>query len=64
MVRGRGHLVTHTHLDGLHVYGRRLTMKESVMYKSALNWKMLLTTSILYFAPSLQFTISAYDDFW
>ena len=57
-------MVTHTHLDGINVFGRRLTMRDSVEYKSTLSWKILLTTSFLYLVPSLQFTLFAYYQFW
>jgi len=60
----RRHIVTHTHLDGINVFGRRLTMRDSVEYKSTLSWKILLTTSFLYLVPSLQFTLFAYYQFW
>ena len=54
-------MVTHTNLPGLNVAGRRKTLFDSVEYKSALSWKMLLTTSFLYLVPSLQFTLFAYN---
>ena len=57
-------MITQTHLDGINVFGRRLTMLDSVKYKSTLSWKMLLTTSFLYLVPSLQFTLFAYSKFW
>ena len=60
----RGQIVTFTNLDGINIFGRRLTLLASKEYKSSLSWKMLLTTSFLYLIPSFQFTLSAYSQFW